>query len=66
MEASENEGPRPQGGGRTGLHRIDPDRVAQTLGSERNAAGFARLELMLNAVMPRLVGDTRGRGEKAA
>jgi hypothetical protein len=65
MEASENTGP-PQRGGGTGLHRVDPDRVSQTLGSERHVAGYARLELMLNSVLPRLTGDPRERGEKPA
>jgi len=59
MEASENSGRPPEGGGGTGLHRIDPDRVAMTLGSDRHAAGYSRLALMLNDVLPRLVGDTR-------
>jgi len=59
MEASENTGLPPQGGGGTGLHRIDPDRVIQTLGSAERAGGYARLEVMLNAVLPRLVGDAR-------
>jgi hypothetical protein len=53
MEASETAG-RPQG---ADLHRIDLDRVAQTLGSDRHAAGYSRLALMLNSVMPRLVGE---------
>jgi len=58
MEASENTEPS-QGGGVAGLHRIDPDRVAQTLGSERRAAGYSRLELMLNSVLPRLADGSR-------
>ena len=66
MEASETEGRPPEGSGGTDLHRIDPDRVAQTLGSERHASGYARLGLMLNGVLPRLVGDGRRPGEKAA
>jgi hypothetical protein len=66
MEASENTGPPPEESGGAGLHRIDPARVAQTLGSERHLAGYARLELMLNAVLPRLVGEPGGRGEKPA
>jgi hypothetical protein len=66
MEASENTGRPPLGSGGTGLHRVDPDRVAQTLGSDTHVAGYARLELMLNAVLPRLVGEPGGRGEKPA
>ncbi len=31
-----------------------------TLGSDRHAAGYSRLELMLTTVLPRLVGETRG------
>jgi hypothetical protein len=57
MEASENTGPPRQGSGGTGLHRVDPDRVEMTLGSDRHAAGFSRLELMLTSVLPRLVGE---------
>jgi hypothetical protein len=57
MEASENTGRPPERGVVAGLHRIDPDRVTQTLGSDRNAAGYERLELMLTAVMPRLVSE---------
>jgi hypothetical protein len=59
MEASENSGLPPQGGGGTGLHRIEPDRVAETLGSDRQAAGYSRLELMLTSVLPRLMGETQ-------
>jgi hypothetical protein len=59
MEASETAGRPPEGGGGAGLHRIDPERVAQTLASERHSAGYARLELMLNDVLPRLVGEKR-------
>jgi hypothetical protein len=61
MEASENTGPPREGSGGTGLHRIDPDRVAMTLGSDRHAAGYSRLELMLTAVLPRLVEEPRRR-----
>jgi hypothetical protein len=61
MEASENRGRPPEGGGATDLHRIDLDRVAQTLGSDRHSAGYSRLELMLTAVMPRLVGELETR-----
>jgi hypothetical protein len=28
-----------------------------TLGSDRHAAGYSRLELMLTSVLPRLIGD---------
>ena len=59
MEASENTGPSLEGIGGTGLHRVDPDRVATTLAGARQTAGFSRLELMLTAVLPRLVGETR-------
>jgi hypothetical protein len=59
MEASENRGlPRGSGGG-AGLHRVDPARLTQTLRSPEHAGGYARLELMLNSVMPRLVGEQR-------
>jgi hypothetical protein len=55
MEASENTGLPPRGGGGAGLHRIDPARVAHTLRSPEHAGGYARLEVMLNSVLPRLV-----------
>jgi hypothetical protein len=61
MKASETAGRQPEGGRRADLHRIDLDRVAQTLGSDRHSAGYSRLELMLTAVMPRLVGETDNR-----
>jgi hypothetical protein len=57
MEAFETPGTSPQGSDGPALHRIDSDRVAETLGSARYAAGFSRLELMLTAVLPRLVDD---------
>jgi len=60
MEASENTGP-PQGSGGSGLHRVDPSRIAMTLGSDRRAAGLSRLELMLTVVLPRLVDEPRRR-----
>jgi hypothetical protein len=56
MEASENRQPR-EGRGGTDLHCIDPDRIVQTLGSTQHASGYARLELMLNSILPRLVGE---------
>jgi hypothetical protein len=56
MEASENAGMPLKGSGGAALHRVDPDRVVETL-TAANAAGFSRLEVMLTAVMPRLVGE---------
>jgi hypothetical protein len=38
---------------------VDPDRVAATLAGARQLEGFSRLELMLTAVLPRLVGAPR-------
>jgi hypothetical protein len=58
MEASENTGPPRQGNGGTGLHRVGPYRVATMLGSDRHAAGYSRLELMLTSILPRLVGES--------
>jgi hypothetical protein len=57
MEASEKSGRPPEGDGGTGLHRIDLDRVAETLGSDRQSAGYSRLGVMLNSILPRLVGE---------
>ena len=60
MEASENAVPPMDWRGRAApLHRTEPDRVAMALGSERFASGYSRLELMLTAVLPRLVGEPR-------
>jgi hypothetical protein len=64
MEASENAGMSRPGRGGPALHRIDPDRVAQTLSSDGNAAGFARLDLMVNIVFDRLVA-AEGEGLEA-
>jgi hypothetical protein len=58
MEASENRGMPPKGSG-GGLQRIDPDVVAEILAASDRATGFSRLEMMLMAVLPRLVGETR-------
>jgi hypothetical protein len=55
MEASENRGQPPVGGGGTGLHRIDRAVVAEILGSSEHATGFSRLQLMLDNVIGRLV-----------
>jgi hypothetical protein len=63
MEASENTGMSRPGGGGPALHRIDPDRVAQSLSSNSNPVGFARLELMVGTILDRLVaepGQNRG------
>jgi hypothetical protein len=57
MEASENAGLPRAGGGGTGLKPIDPGHIAETLKSARSVAGFSRLELMLNTILPRLAGD---------
>ena len=57
MEASENAGMSRPGRGGPALHRIDPDRVAQSLSLDGNAAGFARLELMVSTIFDRLVAD---------
>jgi hypothetical protein len=59
MEASENTGRPPQGSGAGRLQRIDPERVTRTIGADPHAPGFSRLELMLTAVLPRLVDETR-------
>jgi len=61
MEASENAGRSRPGRGGPALHRIDPDRVAHSLAVNRNVDGFARLHLMVNTVLDRLVADP-GRG----
>jgi hypothetical protein len=63
MEASENAGMSRPGRGGPALHRIDPDRVTQSLSPNGNPAGFARLELMVGTIFDRLVsqpGQNRG------
>jgi hypothetical protein len=60
MEASENAGMPLKGNGGTALHRIDLERVTATPASAKHAAGLSRLELMVTAVMPRLVGEPPG------
>jgi len=61
MEASENAGLTSRGGCGPALHRIDPNRVAETLLPDGNAAGFARLNLMVNTVLDRLVASDERR-----
>ena len=61
MEASENAGMSRPGRGGPALHRIDPERVAQSLSLDGNAAGFTRLHLMVDTIFDRLVaGEGRG------
>ena len=57
MEASENPGLPREGCGGTDLHRIDLHRVTELLRSDGQAAGFARLDVMVSTILPRLVGD---------
>jgi hypothetical protein len=62
MEASENAGLPRQGRGGPDLQRIDPACVRRTLRDPASAAGYQRLALMLDAVLPRLLGEPpRGR-----
>jgi hypothetical protein len=57
MEASENAGLPLEGRGGSGaLKRMDLHLVSETLASGGDF-GFSRLELMLNTVVARLVGD---------
>src|SRR4051794_41841763 len=67
MEASENRGMPLKGGGGAGLHRIDPDVVAEILGAADRASGFSRVELVLNSVIGRALavgGGPRPRENK--
>ena len=59
MEASENAGRSRPGRGGPALHRIDPDRVAQTMSLDGNPAGSDRLSLMVNTIFDRLVAEPR-------
>jgi hypothetical protein len=56
MEASENQGP-PRGRGAPGLHRIDVERVHEMLRSGAAPAGYQRLGLMLDTILPRLTAN---------
>jgi hypothetical protein len=66
MEASENAGMSRPGRGEPALHRIDPDRIAQTLSLDGHATGFERLELMVSTIFDRLVaaGDRNPLSER--
>lgn len=57
MEASENAGMSRPGRGGPALHRIDPDRITQSLSPDSNPDGFARLSLMVNTILDRLVTE---------
>jgi hypothetical protein len=56
MEASEQE-QIPQGVERFALRQVDPAPVIDELAPEQRASGFARLDLMVNAVFPRLLAS---------
>lgn len=61
MEASEDTAlPQPVGG--PALHRVDPNRVAKNLSSGAEAAGYARLNLMVNTIFDRLTALDRAGG----
>jgi hypothetical protein len=64
MEASEQSQSR-RGGDRFALRHVDPALMIDELAPERRASGFARLNLMVNAVFPRLVaGQPRSRAQR--
>jgi hypothetical protein len=56
MEASENTAPSRRSS-LTALHRVDPIRVSETLAADGNAAGYARLNLMVGTIFDRLVRE---------
>ena len=58
MEASEKGGLPLDGRGEPGLQRIDAERVRRTLRDDGSERGYARLALMLDTVLPRLVQET--------
>jgi hypothetical protein len=57
MEASENGAVPREGRGGTDLHRIDAARADELLRGNRFAGGYARLDLMVGTILPRLTGD---------
>jgi hypothetical protein len=60
MEASEDTTLSQSGSG-PALHRVDPNRIAKNLSSGGDAAGYARLGLMVGTIFDRLVaGERRG------
>jgi hypothetical protein len=59
MNASENTDLRLGAGGCPALHRADRDRIAQTLSSGGDPAGYARLSLMVSTIFDRLVAGDR-------
>jgi hypothetical protein len=60
MEASEH--PQlPQGAKRSALRQVDPVRLIDELAPEQRASGFDRLNLMVNAVFPRLASEPGSR-----
>ena len=61
MEASENSAPSQRSGRGPALHRVDLDRLPGTLSLTGNAAGFARLSLMVGTIFDRLVAEPGGR-----
>jgi hypothetical protein len=60
MEASENAGTPFEGSGAPALHRIDLDRVTRTLRDGVQTPGFARLQLMVGTILPRLADEGVG------
>jgi hypothetical protein len=60
MEASESPGLPRAGNGRPLLQRPDLESVGETLAHEVYASGFARLELMVNTVLERLLEPGKG------
>jgi len=64
MEASEQSQSR-RGGDRFALRHVDPALIIDELAPGQRACGFARLNLMVNAVFPRLVaGQPRSRAQR--
>ena len=60
MEASENAGLPREGRGGPDLQRIELARVRTTLREPAAACGYTRLALMVETILPRLMGDAAG------
>jgi hypothetical protein len=60
MEASENARLPREGRGGPDLQRIELARVRTTLRDPAAVSGYARLAVMIETILPRLIGDAAG------
>jgi hypothetical protein len=60
MEASENAGPPREGRGGPDLQRIERARARKTLRDPAAVFGYARLAVMIETILPRLMDESAG------